>query len=122
MAGHHQWFTIKCLKSLSVSQRKISSGPQAEKIPAAHSPGDDPPASAFARRFSRENAETASAARGLRKIESSRDHDGLPGDRSQIRQTQRPPGRDRRLTAPSTFSKFPPPAFQPVRQNNPIYE
>ena len=77
MAGHHQWFTIKRLKSLPVSKRGISSGQLAEKIAAAPSPGDVPRSSTFARRFSMEIAERNSAARGWRKIESSRDGGGL---------------------------------------------
>ncbi|MEO7319284.1 MAG: hypothetical protein ABIZ56_09875 [Chthoniobacteraceae bacterium] len=77
MAGHHQWFTIKRLRSLPVSKRGVSSGQSAEKIAAAPKPGDVPRASAFARRFSMEIAECHFAARGLRKIESSRDSGGL---------------------------------------------
>ena len=77
MAGHHQWFTIKRLRSLPVAKRGISSGQSAEKIAAAPRPGGVPRARAFARRFFTESAERRSAARSLRKIESSRDGGGL---------------------------------------------
>ena len=70
MAGHHQWFTIKRLKSLSVSKRETSSVQPAEKIPAVPDPGDDPRASVSARRFSPvENATRAAAAQRLQDID-----------------------------------------------------
>ena len=82
MAGHHQWFTIKSLKGLLDSKRGISSGALAEKIgPASHA-GDDPRASAFARRHYPEMAETRSAARVLRMIVQSENGGGLIGART----------------------------------------
>ena len=77
MAGHHQWFTIKRLKSLPVSKRGVALDRPAEKIAAAQPAGDDPRTSAFARRFFKEIAARHSAARGLRKIGPSRDGGGL---------------------------------------------